>query len=155
MGCKVLFRLFWGSLGFVLGAFGAFLGAPFVYEQVRGGHLNFRIFFGGTFEPPSWAPRNLRYIHVCTRSRPGGSDGSTELPKSRIHAFLRVILYPRGLITRKNAGILLLGGFLGPLPRHEGVNHTYFTYDCALWRLQLADGGPSFRAQSLHFYVLS
>ena len=45
-------------------------------------------------------------------------------------------------MTRKNAGILLLGGFLGPLPRHEGVNHTYFTYDRALWRLQLADGGP-------------
>ena len=35
-------------------------------------------------------------------------------------------------MTRKNAGILLLGGFLGPLPRHEGVNHTYFTYDRAL-----------------------
>ena len=33
----------------------------------------------------------LIYIHVCTRSRPGGSDGSTELPKSRIHGFLSMI----------------------------------------------------------------
>ena len=138
----MLFRLFWGSLGLVLGAFGAFLGAPFVFEQVPGGHLNFQNFFWGVPFLPEIAERNNRYIHVCTRTRPGGSDGSTELPKSRIHAFLRVILCPRGLITRKNAGILLLGGFLGPLPRHEGVNHTYFTYDCALWRLQLADGGP-------------
>ena len=44
---KMLFRLFWGSLGLVLGAFGAFLGAPFVYEQVRGGHLNFQNFVWG------------------------------------------------------------------------------------------------------------
>ena len=83
------------------------------------------------------------------RSRPGGSDGPTELPKSRIHAFLRVILCPRGLITRKNAGILLLGGFLGPLPHHDGVNHTYFTYDCALWRFDAAVGwviGPTWVA---------
>ena len=120
----MFFILFLGSLGLVLGAFGAFLGAPFVYEQVRGGHLNFQNFFFGVPFLPEIAERNNRYIHVCTRTRPGGSDGSTELPKSRIHAFLRVILCPRGLITRKNAGILLLRGFLGPLPRHEGVNHT-------------------------------
>ena len=45
---------------------------------------------------------------------------------------------------------MLLGGFLGPLPRHEGVNHTYSMNGCALWRLQLAGRGPSFRAESLH-----
>ena len=69
-------------------------------------------------------------------------SGPRKLPKSTIPAFLYVIKPPGLTLTRKNAGILLLGGFLGPFPRHEGVNHTYFTYDCALWRLQLADGGP-------------
>ena len=54
----MLFRFFWGSLGLVLGAFGAFLGAPFVYEQVRGGHLNFQNFFFGVF----FFPEMLRAI---------------------------------------------------------------------------------------------
>ena len=125
----MLFRLFWGSLGLVLGAFGGFLEALFVFFRVRGGHPNFQNFFFYTFEPPSWAPRNLWYIHVCTRSRPGGSDGSTELPKSRIHAFLRVIQCPRGLITRKNAGIVLLGVFALHLGR---LDPCIFTCDWLL-----------------------
>ena len=33
------------------------------------------------------------------------------------------------------------------LPRQEGVNHTYFTYDSALWRLQRADGGASIKSR--------
>ena len=138
----MLCRLFRGSLGLVLGAFGVFLGAPFVYKQVRGGHLNFQNFFFYTFEPPSW-PRGALKSPKQLPGRPHGEgDGPTKPPRSRIPAFLRVIVSPGGLITRKNAGILVRGGFLGPLPRHEGVNHTYFTYDRALGRLQLADGGP-------------
>ena len=49
----MLFRLFWGSFGLVLGTFGVFLGAPFVFEQVPGGHLNFQNFFLGCFFSPS------------------------------------------------------------------------------------------------------
>ena len=33
------------------------------------------------------------------------------------------------------------------LPRQEGVNHTYFMYDSALWRLQRADGGASIKSR--------
>ena len=35
----------------------------------------------------------------------------------------------------------------GHLPRQEGVNQTYFTYDSALWRLQRADGGASIKSR--------
>ena len=64
----MLFRLFWGSLGLVLGAFGAFLGIPFVYEQVRGGHLNFQDFFFYTFEPTSWPPRSPQEPQAAPRA---------------------------------------------------------------------------------------
>ena len=35
----------------------------------------------------------------------------------------------------------------GHLSLQEGVNHTYFTYDSALWRLQRADGGASIKSR--------
>ena len=108
---KMLFRLFWGSLGLVLGAFGAFLGAPFVYEQVRGGHLNFQNFFGGTFEPPSWAPRNLQYIHV------------------RTGAVLEAPMAPR---SYKGAESLHFSSDR----KSEGLTHSYKCRDSAPWWLR-------------------
>ena len=41
----------------------------------------------------------------------------------------------------------------GHLPRQEGVNQTYFTYDFALWRLQPADGGASIKSRIPAFFT--
>ena len=129
-----------------MASFWALLGASWkLFLCVFGFEVATRIFKTFFFTPssPHLGPRGARKSPKQLPGRPHGEgDGPTKPPRSRIPAFLRVIVSPGGLITRKNAGILLLGGFLGPLPRHEGVNHTYFTYDRALGRLQLADGGP-------------
>ena len=37
------------------------------------------------------------------------------------------------------------------LPRQEGVNHMYFMYDPALWRLQRADGVASIKSSIIAF----
>ena len=73
------------------------------------------------------------------RSRPGGSDGPTELPKSRIPAFLRVIKPLGHKITRKNAWILLFGSSVEPSePPGRLLVHT-----CMYRRLRGAQDGGS------------
>ena len=117
----MLFRLFWGSLGLVLGAFGGFLEALFVFFRVRGGHPNFQNLFFYTLSS-HLGPRGARKSPKQLPGRPHGEgDGPTKPPWSRFPAFLRVIVSPGGLITRKNAGIVALA-------LHEsqmgGLNHT-------------------------------
>ncbi len=54
----MLLMVFWGSLGLILGALGAFLGGLLVLLWAFGGTLKSQNFFFGALEAPSWPPRS-------------------------------------------------------------------------------------------------
>ena len=139
----MLFRLFWGSLGLVLGAFGGFLEAPFVYEQVRGGHPNFQNFFFYTFEPPSWPPRSPQEPQAAPRAPSWRGRWRHEATEEQNPCIFTCDRESGGLNHTYFTYDWHLGGCSSQM---GGLNHTYFTCDGALGRFHAAVGwviGPT------------
>ena len=72
---KMLLMVFWGSLGLILGALGAFLGGLLVLLRAFGGNLTSQNFFFGALEDhlvprgaPNSPPGALRAKQMASRS---------------------------------------------------------------------------------------
>ena len=84
----MLWMVFWGSLGLVLGAFGGFLEAPLVLLRVRGGTLNSQNFLFGSLEPPSWPPRSLQQPQAAPQAPSWRGKWPHEATKAHLETYL-------------------------------------------------------------------
>ena len=89
---KMLLMVFWGSLGLILGALGAFLGGLLVLLRAFGGNLNSQNFFFGALEAPSCPPRSPQQPSGRPQSE---ADGLPKPPRRlgrRLAAYFSAIL---------------------------------------------------------------